>query len=72
MGAEFCFTPDHCLNLEGDYRYLSFERNIVTNSTGAAGGVRNNTKGPKGGQDKLDLNVRLGGVIFLGGDTQEI
>lgn len=33
LGAEFCFVPDHCFNLEGNYRYLPIERNIVSTFT---------------------------------------
>lgn len=71
MGAEFCFTPDHCLNLEGDYRYLSFERNVVTSSSGAAGELSNNTKGQEVEMDNSDLSVRMGGLMFLAGYTMK-
>jgi hypothetical protein len=36
LGAEFCFVPDHCFNLEGNYRYMPIERNIVSSGTGAS------------------------------------
>ena len=34
LGAEFCFVPSHCVNFEGNYRYLPIERNIVSSGTG--------------------------------------
>ncbi len=36
LGAEFCFVPDHCFNVEGNYRYLPISRNIVSSGTGPA------------------------------------
>lgn len=39
LGAEFCFVPDHCFNVEGNYRYLPISRNIVTSGTGTPAGL---------------------------------
>jgi opacity protein-like surface antigen len=36
LGAEFCFVPSHCVNVEGNYRYLPIERNLVSSGTGPA------------------------------------
>jgi hypothetical protein len=35
VGADFCFFPEHCIGVEGNYRYLPVERNKVTSSSGA-------------------------------------
>ncbi|MBC7458153.1 MAG: outer membrane beta-barrel protein [Bdellovibrionaceae bacterium] len=35
IGAEFCFWPEHCFGLEGNYRYLPIERNKVLSASGA-------------------------------------
>lgn len=35
VGADFCFLPEHCFGVEGNYRYLPVERNKVTSSSGA-------------------------------------
>lgn len=43
LGAEFCFVPEHCLNLEGNYRYMPIERNVVSSGTGAPHGTSQNT-----------------------------
>lgn len=34
LGAEFCFTDNHCMILEGNMRYLPFERNKATSFSG--------------------------------------
>ncbi|MGZ3690377.1 MAG: hypothetical protein ACXVAX_02665 [Pseudobdellovibrio sp.] len=34
MGAEFCFVPTHCFAVEGNYRYLPIDRNIVSSASG--------------------------------------
>lgn len=34
LGAEFCFVPDHCFAVEGNYRYLPIQRNIVSSASG--------------------------------------
>lgn len=45
IGADFCFLPDHCFGIEGNYRYLPIPRNIITSSTGAVpDGVTQNAK----------------------------
>ena len=36
LGADFCFFPEHCFGLEGNYRYLPVTRSIVRNSTSPA------------------------------------
>jgi hypothetical protein len=36
LGADFCFTDDHCMTLEGNLRYLPFERNLVSAVSGSS------------------------------------
>ncbi len=44
IGADFCFFPEHCVGVEGSYRYLPIDRNIVTSSSGGLpNGVTNAT-----------------------------
>ncbi|MCC2678715.1 MAG: hypothetical protein K0R29_1291 [Pseudobdellovibrio sp.] len=43
LGAEFCFVPEHCFNLEGNYRYMPIERNVVSSGTGTPHGTSQNT-----------------------------
>lgn len=71
MGAEFCMTVNHCLSLEGDYRYLSFERNLVTKSTGtfATDSLTSYGKGNELELDNADLSTKMGGLMFMAGYT---
>jgi hypothetical protein len=39
LGANFCFLPDHCFGVEGNYKYLPIQRNITSS---ASGGLSNN------------------------------
>lgn len=34
VGADFCLLPSHCFGVEGNYRYLPIDRNIVSSGTG--------------------------------------
>ncbi len=36
LGADFYFVPEQCFGIEGNYRYLPMERNIVRNGSAAA------------------------------------
>lgn len=36
LGADFCFFPEHCFGIEGNYRYLPLQRNIVSGGSAAA------------------------------------
>lgn len=35
LGADFCFVPDHCMGIEGNYKYLPIPRNVVSSASGA-------------------------------------
>lgn len=35
LGANFCFAGSHCVGLEGNFRYLPVERNIVSSVSGS-------------------------------------
>ncbi|MGE4132436.1 MAG: outer membrane protein [Bdellovibrionales bacterium] len=73
LGAEFCFTPAHCLNVEGNYRYLAFERFKVDKSSGtfdtAGGSLSQYDKGQELEVDGSDLSARMGGLMFMAGYT---
>lgn len=38
VGVDFCFTPSHCLTVEGNLRYMPIERNLTTGGNCAASG----------------------------------
>ncbi len=53
LGAEFCFTDSHCMTLEGNFRYLPIERNIITSSSL---GATNNGNVTNTGSQELEYN----------------
>lgn len=55
LGAEFCFIPDHCFNVEGNYRYLPISRNIVSSGTGP-GNLPYGTSQAQADRELEDLN----------------
>lgn len=67
MGTEFCFSPNHCLSLEGDYRYLTMQRNIVDSTTNdfQSDSIANNGNGSELETDGADLATRMGGLMFM-------
>lgn len=69
MGAKFCFNDSHCVSLEGNYRYMSIERNIVddTSGTWASNSVSQAIKDHELEIDSDDAFVRMGGMQFLVG-----
>lgn len=38
IGVQFCFTGNHCMNIEGNLRYMPIERNLTTGGNCAAAG----------------------------------
>ncbi len=52
LGADFCLLPDHCFGIEGNYRYLPIDRNIVGSSNGTVTGASQS----QAGRELEDLN----------------
>ncbi len=69
LGAEFCMTPVHCISLEGNYRYLTMDRNIASDASGtfASDSISQATTNREVELDGDDLKVRMGGLQFLAG-----
>jgi hypothetical protein len=74
LGAEFCFTPNHCMVIEGNLRYLPIERNISTSYTnGASGFASGSVSQPNAGSSSeseveingQDLKTTMGGLQGL-------
>jgi opacity protein-like surface antigen len=65
LGAEFCFSDSHCVVLEGNFRYLPFERNKATKVSGtfASGSLTNAVDGQEVEIDNRDLATSLSGVM---------
>ena len=66
LGAEFCFTPMHCMALEGNLRYLPIARNMATavNGTFTSGttGFSQATVGSEVEYNNSDLSTTMSGV----------
>ncbi len=69
VGVDFCFTPSHCLTVEGNLRYLPIERNLKTGgscTTSMAGIGQCNGEVERNGND---LKTTMSGVQGLVGYT---
>ena len=70
MGINLCYDV-HCLNIEGNVRYLEVERSIVDKSTSsgshADGRITQSTPGQELEIDGTDLSTNLSGVQILAG-----
>ncbi len=73
LGAEFCFSPSHCLSVEGNFRYLVVERNIASSVSGdfttSANSISQAEKDKEVEFDGSDLATRMSGLQFLLGYT---
>lgn len=62
MGAEFCFTDSHCLNLEGNLRYLPIERNLVSSKSGTPSGFDTVTDDGELEKNSMDVKTTMSGL----------
>ena len=62
MGAEFCFTGNHCLVVEGNYRYLPIPRNTVTSSSGTVSNLSYGGNGSELEFNNNDVSTSLSGL----------
>lgn len=63
LGANFCFTPSHCMVIEGNFRYLPMPR-LTGDANGSLGGNITQSSGELE-KDNVDLSVSLSGVQGL-------
>jgi opacity protein-like surface antigen len=66
LGAEFCFFDDHCFNLEGNFRYLPFERNKATSVSAGSGWASGSLSGPTASGEEVEINNRDLGTTLSG------
>ncbi|MEY4615793.1 MAG: hypothetical protein RJB66_753 [Pseudomonadota bacterium] len=66
IGAEFCFFADHCFNLEGNFRYLPFERNKATSVNATAGWGNGSLTGPPADGQEVEMENRDLGTTLSG------
>ncbi|MGZ3743805.1 MAG: hypothetical protein ACXWRE_02910 [Pseudobdellovibrionaceae bacterium] len=62
LGVDFCFTPDHCISIEGNLRYLPIERNLASTATGSAAGLSQAASGQEVEIAGSDLKTTLSGI----------
>lgn len=71
LGAEFCFSANHCINVEGNFRYLPFERMEADSVTGtfAAGSITTPVKGGEVELNNKDVATTFSGIMGVLGYT---
>lgn len=62
LGAEFCFTENHCMTLEGNVRYLPIERNIADSASGALTGFSQVQANREVEYDQNDMTTTMSGI----------
>ena len=71
IGVNFCFTPAHCLTLEGNARYLPIERNVASSASGSfyGGGFSQAQNGREIEYNGNDLSTTMSGLQAILGYT---
>lgn len=62
LGAEFCFTVSHCMVVEGNVRYMSVERNIVSSQRGTVSGFDTPTTEGELENGNMDVKTSMSGI----------
>lgn len=64
LGAEFCFgqSGDHCFGVEGNLRYLPFERNLIGSFSGTPDGFDAPISGGELENNNKDVATTLSGI----------
>jgi len=62
LGADFCFTPNHCLTVEGNLRYLPIVRNIAGSANGSFSNLSQASSGQEVEIANNDLQTTLSGI----------
>lgn len=62
LGVDFCFTPNHCLTIEGNIRYLPMERNVASSASGTVPGLSQSASGQEVEIGGGDLKTTLSGI----------
>jgi hypothetical protein len=69
IGAEFCFTDEHCMVIEGNFRYLPIERNIASSVNGSFTSLSRAIKNKEVEYLDTDLRTTMSGVQGVLGYT---
>lgn len=62
LGADFCFTENHCMTLEGNVRYLPIERNIADSVSGTLSGFTQAETSREVEYDQNDMTTTMSGI----------
>lgn len=62
LGVDFCFTPEHCLSIEGNLRYLPIERNLASSASGTVPGLSQAASNQEVEINGSDLKTTLSGI----------
>jgi opacity protein-like surface antigen len=69
LGAEFCFTENHCMTLEGNVRYLPIERNVADSVSGTLTGFTQAQNSREVEYDQNDMATTMSGIQGVLGYT---
>lgn len=73
VGVDFCFTPSHCVSVEGNLRYMPIERNLASggncSASGDIPGISQCGSGNEVERNGNDLKTTMSGVQGLVGYT---
>ncbi|MCB0369078.1 MAG: hypothetical protein KDD45_06400 [Bdellovibrionales bacterium] len=69
LGADFCFSPNHCLTLEGNLRYLPIERNVADSVTGTFTNLTQAESNREVEYDRNDMTTTMSGIQGVLGYT---
>lgn len=62
LGADFCFSENHCITIEGNLRYLPIERNTASSVTGTLDGFTQTINSREVEYDGNDMTTTLSGI----------
>lgn len=62
LGSEFCFTPAHCVSVEGNLRYLPIQRNMVTAVNGSPSGFSQTSNNQELEANSTDVATTFSGI----------
>ncbi len=62
IGADFCFTPAHCLTVEGNVRYLPVERNSYDSKSGTFSGGFSDSNSSEVERVNTDVATTMSGI----------
>lgn len=69
LGAEFCFTKNHCMTVEGNVRYLPIVRTIVDSNSSDGTNGHDGASGEEYEFNGTDVGVSLSGIVGTLGYT---